>query len=110
MGDWVLFLGVFLYRLINAVLIRTYLDPDEYWQCTEIAHKVVFGYGYETWDWEVRLRNWACVLPFIAIFKLIKLLHLDTDFLIVLSNSIFSSSSYLDICSETSSSTDRCNI
>jgi hypothetical protein len=33
-------------RLINALLLCTYTTPDEYWQGPEVAHRLVFGYGY----------------------------------------------------------------
>lgn len=30
---------------------RTFFQPDEYWQALEVAHRIVFGYGYRTWEW-----------------------------------------------------------
>lgn len=30
---------------------NTFFQPDEYWQSLEIAHRIVFGFGYETWEW-----------------------------------------------------------
>ena len=39
--------AVLVFRLVNALLVRTYFNPDEYWQSLEIAHRLVFGYGYE---------------------------------------------------------------
>lgn len=77
MRDRVLFSCIFLYRLINAWLVTSYFDPDEYWQCLEVAHQQVFGYGFETWDWKARLRNWVFVLPFIAVFRVIRTLGID---------------------------------
>lgn len=77
-------LGVFVYRLTQCLLVRTYFDPDEYWQCQEVAHRFVYGYGFETWDWQARIRNWLFVLPFIGILQLIKLIGLDRfDFFVV---------------------------
>lgn len=36
-------LFVLLYRLINALMVRTQFDPDEYWQTLEPAYCLVFG-------------------------------------------------------------------
>ena len=36
-------------RLIIFYLIQNYDYPDEYWQGTEIAHRIFYGYGYQTW-------------------------------------------------------------
>lgn len=30
-------------RMAHALLIRTSFSPDEYWQCLEVAHRLVFG-------------------------------------------------------------------
>lgn len=45
---WLLLLA---YHLTLACLNNTYFQADEYWQATEVAHRVVFGYGYLTWEW-----------------------------------------------------------
>ena len=49
----------FVFRLANAVVLRTYFNPDEYWQGPEVAHRWVFGYGHLTWEWQpcVALRS-----------------------------------------------------
>jgi phosphatidylinositol glycan class B len=39
------------FRIGNALLCRTFFQPDEYYQTLEIAHRLVFGYGYATWEW-----------------------------------------------------------
>lgn len=31
------------FRLLNAILVRTYFNPDEHWQALEVAHRMVFG-------------------------------------------------------------------
>lgn len=38
-----LFLYICIYRLVNAYIIRTQFDPDEYWQTLEPAYCLVFG-------------------------------------------------------------------
>ncbi|ORY78028.1 Alg9-like mannosyltransferase family-domain-containing protein [Leucosporidium creatinivorum] len=39
------------FRLFNALVSRTFFQPDEYWQALEVAHRLVFGYGYQSWEW-----------------------------------------------------------
>ena len=41
----VMLLGCFIFRTVNAFLVRTYFNADEYWQALEVAHRMVFGYG-----------------------------------------------------------------
>lgn len=38
-----LFLCICIYRLLNAYIIQTQFDPDEYWQTLEPAYCLVFG-------------------------------------------------------------------
>lgn len=38
--------AVLAFRLWNALFVRTTFNPDEYWQSTEVAHRMVFGYGH----------------------------------------------------------------
>jgi hypothetical protein len=48
-----LFLCLLLFRCIVAIITsRTIFAPDEHWQSLEVAHRIVFGYGYETWEWQ----------------------------------------------------------
>lgn len=56
-------------RLANALLLRTYFEPDEYWQSVEVAHKHIFGYGWLTWEWKVGVRSYFYLLPFLGLFK-----------------------------------------
>ena len=34
------------FRVLNAVVLCTYWNPDEFWQGPEVAHRLAFGYGY----------------------------------------------------------------
>lgn len=72
-------------RVINSLFIATFFDPDEYWQSMEVAHSVVFGYGYKTWEWRenIALRSYIHPLIFIIYYKIIKALHLDYVFAVV---------------------------
>lgn len=40
-----------LFRLLNALCSRAFFQPDEYWQNLEVAHRSIYGYGYQTWEW-----------------------------------------------------------
>ena len=46
-----LFFFLLAFRVINALTIRTFFQPDEHYQTTEIAHRLVFGYGFKSWEW-----------------------------------------------------------
>ncbi|GAA6062630.1 hypothetical protein JCM10212_000292 [Sporobolomyces blumeae] len=48
-----------VFRLANAVACRSFFQPDEYWQSLEVAHRWVFGFGYETWEWRTKAANVA---------------------------------------------------
>lgn len=73
-----LFVWLLLFRILNAILIKTFFVPDEFWQGSEIAHRVVFGYGYLTWEWKEGLRGWTSPLIFAASYKLLAVLGMDS--------------------------------
>ncbi|AQK67788.1 Alg9-like mannosyltransferase family [Zea mays] len=72
------------FRAANALLVRTYFNPDEHWQCLEVAHRVAFGYGHLTWEWKRGLRSYLHPLIFAALYKTLALLHLDTPWVMVM--------------------------
>ncbi|KAG6959526.1 hypothetical protein JG687_00008754 [Phytophthora cactorum] len=76
----VFWVGVAAFRLWNALFVRTSFNPDEYWQSTEVAHRLVFGYGYLTWEWQddAQLRGFAHPALFAGLYKLLELLNLDS--------------------------------
>jgi hypothetical protein len=48
-----LFCYLLLFRCVVALITsRTVFAPDEHWQSVEIAHDIVFGYGFKTWEWQ----------------------------------------------------------
>lgn len=51
---------------------QTFFQPDEYWQSLEIAHNIVFGYGYKTWEWarETPIRGVTHPLLFVPAYWL----------------------------------------
>ncbi|KAN0064538.1 glycosylphosphatidylinositol anchor biosynthesis [Thecaphora frezii] len=102
-----LFALLLAFRLINALLTRTYFQPDEHWQSQEVAHTIVFGYGFVTWEWfpssslvEAQrngylsaawhnlfngpLRGVLHPLVFVPLYWLLKVTRLDGTFLLVL--------------------------
>lgn len=42
-SDKKVFLLCLAIRLVNALLVQTYFNPDEHWQALEVAHKISFG-------------------------------------------------------------------
>lgn len=46
-----LFIVLVTIRILNALCTRTFFQPDEHYQTTEIAHRIVFGYGFKSWEW-----------------------------------------------------------
>ncbi|KAL1916428.1 uncharacterized protein VTP21DRAFT_5619 [Calcarisporiella thermophila] len=73
-----------VFRVANALVIRTQSVPDEYWQSLEVAHWVVFGYGYLTWEWREKIRSFAHPLLFAGVYKLLDVLRLDQTKLLFL--------------------------
>eukprot|EP00727_Mastigamoeba_balamuthi_P005162 m51a1_g14644 hypothetical protein (588) ;mRNA; r:66051-68884 len=75
-----LFAVLFVWRVVcGLALVRTYYDPDEYWQALEPAHALAYGYGRATWEWlpPARIRGWAHPLLFALLYRLLALLRLD---------------------------------
>ncbi|KAH6654410.1 GPI mannosyltransferase 3 [Truncatella angustata] len=51
---------LFTFRLVNALCVRTFFQPDEYYQALEPAWQLVFGTdsgAWMTWEWQHRLRS-----------------------------------------------------
>ncbi|VDN30781.1 unnamed protein product [Gongylonema pulchrum] len=49
--------ALIIFRLLNALLVRTYFVPDELFQSVEVAHRAVYGVGYVSWEWKWSLRS-----------------------------------------------------
>ncbi|PVV03512.1 hypothetical protein BB560_002000, partial [Smittium megazygosporum] len=79
-----LFAALLIYRLLNVCLVRNFMHPDETWQSLEVAHRLVFGYGYLTWEWKNKLREWAFPFLFATLYKFSSLLGLDNFLLLKL--------------------------
>ena len=92
------FLGLCAFRMLNAALIRTQFDPDEYWQTLEPAYCLTFTDDdscFYTWEWTRRaastsnitlvekllqgpVRSYLPILPTYALYRMAKVLGLDS--------------------------------
>ncbi|EGF98582.1 family 22 glycosyltransferase [Melampsora larici-populina 98AG31] len=86
-----LFAYLYLFRLLNALLCRTFFQPDEFYQSLEIAHHQVFGYGFVSWEWRNAfdqssggIRSPLYPFLFVPPYALLKYLRLDQTFLLIL--------------------------
>ncbi|KAJ5550397.1 GPI mannosyltransferase [Penicillium sp. DV-2018c] len=60
------------FRLVNAFVVRTFFQPDEYFQSLEPAWATAFGQdqgAWVTWEWRHQLRSSLHPLFFAAIYK-----------------------------------------
>lgn len=108
---WRLPLLLLGFRVFNALFLATSFDPDEFWQSVEgggvaralrgvrlspspmrcsrarspVAHRLVFGFGYLTWEWEpsVALRSFVHPSLFAALFQALKATSLDSTLAVV---------------------------
>jgi phosphatidylinositol glycan class B len=96
-----------IFRILNALLIQSQFDPDEYWQNLEPAYCQVFGeHGKPcsglTWEWKRRpsstnveslndllgvglegpVRSYVSILPTMLLYYLLKVLAIDSTFLV----------------------------
>jgi len=71
-------LWILVLRLLQSLVVRGYFSPDEYWQSLEVAHSMVWGYGYLTWEWrDWQLRSVVHPLFFGVFYWALKVLGLD---------------------------------
>ncbi|CAB3251140.1 unnamed protein product [Arctia plantaginis] len=68
---------IFFVRILSVFLVQTWYVPDEYWQTLEIAHKQVFGYGTETWEWQKGIRSYLYPSVIAALYTILKYTGLD---------------------------------
>lgn len=57
-------------RVINALTINTFFQPDEYFQSLEPAHQFTYGFGDVTWEWTSNLRSFNYPMIFHICFLL----------------------------------------
>jgi phosphatidylinositol glycan class B len=72
-------------RIVSALLVSTFFQPDEYFQSLEITHGMVFGYGHLTWEWTTALPIRSPLFPalFAPVYWLLKLVGADGGELLV---------------------------
>lgn len=68
---------IIAFRVVNAFVIQTFFQPDEYFQAWEKAHNDVYGYGQVTWEWKSSLRSSIVPVVFGAVFRLANLLRIN---------------------------------
>jgi hypothetical protein len=70
---FIILMGIAL-RVYTAVSHIDIVHPDEHFQNLEPASKVVYGYGWMSWEWSVGSRSWfipALYMPVLFVFKLL---------------------------------------
>ena len=80
-----IFLLILLFRIVNALSVQSFFNPDEYWQSLEVAHYDVFGYGYKTWEWspEWKVRSYSYPAIISLMYYILKILHIDTTYFLI---------------------------
>ncbi|KAL4922390.1 Alg9-like mannosyltransferase family-domain-containing protein [Aspergillus aurantiobrunneus] len=66
------FLFLLAFRLVNSLTVRTFFQPDEFFQSLEPAWKIAFGDSqgpWITWEWEHQLRSSLHPLIFAAVYS-----------------------------------------
>ncbi|GAA6054341.1 hypothetical protein JCM3770_003326 [Rhodotorula araucariae] len=91
-------------RLANALASRAFFQPDEHWQALEPAHRWVWGFGWETWEWRTTpaaeaqnvlwtlmnqggrggIRSPLAVLPTAAVYALLKAVGYESPYILAL--------------------------
>ncbi|RPA94437.1 hypothetical protein L873DRAFT_1701069 [Choiromyces venosus 120613-1] len=64
-----IFFTILSFRLLNALTVRTFFQPDECFQSLEPAWKMVYDEGWLTWEWRNQLRSIAHPALFAAVYK-----------------------------------------
>ncbi|KAI5779247.1 Alg9-like mannosyltransferase family-domain-containing protein [Geopyxis carbonaria] len=70
-----IFLFLLSFRILNALTVRTFFQPDEYFQSLEPAWHMVFGEGWLTWEWRHGLRSIAHPAVFAGLYKTLNYVH-----------------------------------
>jgi len=78
-----MYLYLVFWRWLWAVLSQTWYVPDETWQSVEVAHRLVWGRGFLTWEWDKAIRSSLHPTMFTVMFYVLSLLRLDYQWLVV---------------------------
>jgi len=85
-----LFQVALVYRLVAAIFVATYFNPDEFWQNQEVSTRLVYGTGTLTWEWKpyAQIRGFIHPGATALCYWLLKTLRLDFPCLIVRTSSV----------------------
>ena len=72
-----IFLLLVAWRFSSVFIVQTSHVPDEYWQSLEVAHNLVFGYGYLTWEWQIGIRSYLYPFLISILYSIVKFLKFD---------------------------------
>lgn len=86
-------------RILSVIIVQTAYVPDEYWQSLEVAHKLSFGYGYLTWEWQEGIRSYVYPLVLTGLYKFLSILGLDNVNILVITPRILQAllTAYADV-------------
>ena len=95
-----LYTTALLVRISSVFLVQTSYVPDEYWQSIEVAHRMSFGYGYLTWEWQEGIRGFTHPFIFTIFYKMLSMLQLDLPEILVTGPRIIQAvfTSVADVC------------
>lgn len=75
--------GLIIFRFCNVFLVQTWFVPDEFWQGPEVAHRMVYGYGHLTWEWQEGIRSYIYPLLFAFVFKILNIFNADIPTMVI---------------------------
>ena len=72
-------------RTLMALGTRTFFQPDEFFQSLDVAHRIVFGYGKLTWEWQPAIAIRSIVYPilYVPVYWILSVTGLDDTVLLV---------------------------
>ena len=73
-------------RVLMAICANSLHHGDETYQSVEVAHKLVYGTGYLTWEWTTPnpIRSYIHPLLFSVLFYIVKVLGIDSLEVVIL--------------------------
>ncbi|CAB53078.1 pig-B [Schizosaccharomyces pombe] len=75
-------LAILVFRWWNALWVKTFFQPDEFYQSLEVAHHFIFRYGFLTWEWTSAIRSALHPLIFAALYRVLQVLKLDSSYFV----------------------------
>lgn len=71
------FVAFLALRILSVFVVKSWYVPDEYWQSLEVGHKLAFGYGYLTWEWNKGIRSYLHPLCISVLYRALAWLNID---------------------------------